>query len=124
VVLPVLVALGGAGCGGDSGGSETQVLGEQLARGTVSGVVRRAGAPVVGGQVTLGGRSAVTDAVGAYAIEGVAPGIYELLAVDPGDDTPQCDANGACVSARSSAQAVVEVVVPDRGGDVPVDVDL
>ena len=123
MVLPVLVVLGGA-CGGDSGPSESRVLGEQLERGTVSGVVRRAGAPVVSGQVSLGDRSVATDAAGAYVFDGVAPGTYQLLAVDPGDDTPVCDAHGACVSARSSAQAVVEVVVPDRGGVVPVDVDL
>ena len=123
-MLPVVVALGGAACGDDAKGSRTEVLGEQVVRATVSGVVRRAGVPVVGGQVTLGDRSVVTDAAGAFVVEGVAPGAYRLLAVDPGDDTPQCDASGACVSARSSAQAVVEVEVPDEGGVVPVDVDL
>lgn len=121
--LAVAAVVSGA-CGDNTGTAETRVLGEQLVKGTVTGVVLRSGAPVVGGKVTLGDREVVTDAVGAYVLDGVAPGTYRLVAVDPGDDTPVCDAAGACVSGRSSAQAVVEVVVPKAGGTVTVNVDL
>lgn len=109
-------------CGSSPDG--TKVLGEQSRRGTVTGVVRRVGVPVAGAQAILAGRSVSTDAGGVYRIEGVAPGSHRLEVHDPGDDTPSCTPDGACVSSRSAAHAAVTVVVPPEGGDVSADVDL
>lgn len=121
-VLPWLCVLGLVACGRTP--AEVKVLGRDEGRATVSGVVRRAGVPVSGAQVRVGGRAVATDASGAFRVEGVVPGSHRLEAQDPGDDAPVCAPDGTCVSSRSAAQAAVTVVVPPEGGDVRADVEL
>lgn len=98
------------------------MLGHTFERASVSGVVRREGAPLAGARVLLGedGRSTVTDAAGSFRFDQVEPGSYRLVALDTGDSSVVCSGDDACITARAARHATVEVHVATE----PVVVDV
>ncbi|MGH9149928.1 MAG: carboxypeptidase-like regulatory domain-containing protein, partial [Acidimicrobiales bacterium] len=111
-----LVALGGP-----------PAVGAEPRYGAVRGTVTVMGAPVTGARVTLSAGPTVIEAradlSGSFALDRVDPGEWEIVVADPGDSTPVCTPDGACITARP-ARAESRTVTVAAGADTQADFDL